>query len=177
MAAGGSAGNTPQKLVDSVSRATSERSRVAQEVSELKQALDDSRASQRELANANLELRQALDERSADLDLLKKRMNREIPINNGLQEPIRNSRSSSPQSPSSKYDLAAARDEITGLKYVLILVIFFTDHYVTRHIVRTLQQESQSATQRNKLLESENRLLVTETDQLREVWFVLNYVY
>jgi CAP-Gly domain-containing linker protein 1 len=132
LAASGSAGNTPQKLADSVSRATSERSRVAQEVSELKQALDESRASQRELANENLELRQALDARSADLDSLKKKMNREMPINNGLQEPTRNSRSSSPQSPSSKYDLAAARDEITGLKYVPpILVIFFTDDYVT----------------------------------------------
>jgi len=132
LAASGSAGNTPQKLADSVSRATSERSRVAQEVSELKHALDESRASQRELTNENLELRQVLDERSADLDSLKKRMNREMPINNGLQEPVRNSRSSSPQSPSSKYDLAAARDEITGLKYApLILVIFFTDDYVT----------------------------------------------
>jgi hypothetical protein len=46
-----------------------------------------------------------------------------------------------------------------------------------RHIVRTLQQESQSATQRNKLLESENRLLVTETDQLREVLFLRNCVH
>ena len=44
-----------------------------------------------------------------------------------------------------------------------------------RHIVRTLQQESQSATQRNKLLESENRLLVTETDQLRQVLLVLQF--
>jgi hypothetical protein len=59
-----------------------------------------------------------LDERSADLDALKKRMNREMPINNGLQEPVKNSRSGSPQSPSSKYDLTAARDEITGLKFV-----------------------------------------------------------
>jgi CAP-Gly domain-containing linker protein 1 len=54
-------------------------------------------------------------------------------------------------------------------------MLYSTDDIILRHIVRTLQQESQSATQRNKLLESENRLLVSETDQLRQVMFVLSY--
>jgi CAP-Gly domain-containing linker protein 1 len=129
LAASGSAGNIPQKLTDSVSRATSERFRLAQEIVELTQALEESRASQQDLITERLELRQALDERSSDLDALKKRMNREVPINSGLQEPVRDSRSSSPQSPSSKYDLAAARDEITGLKFVLMT----SAHYVILH--------------------------------------------
>lgn len=118
LAASGSAGTTPQKPTDSMPRATSERSRLVQEIAELKQSLEESHTSQRGLANERLELLQALDERSAELDALKKRANREMPVNSGLQEPVRNSRSSSPQSPSSKYDLAAARDEITGLKFV-----------------------------------------------------------
>jgi CAP-Gly domain-containing linker protein 1 len=118
LAASSSAGNTPPKPTDSMSRATSERSRLAQEIAVLKQSLEESHTSQRVLANERLELLQALDERSAELDALKKRVNREMPVNSGLQEPVRNSRSSSPQSPSSKYDLAAARDEITGLKFV-----------------------------------------------------------
>ena len=131
LAASDSAQDTPQKLTDSVSRATGERFRLAQEVAELKQALAESRGSQQDLREQSLELRQALTERSADLDALK-RINREMPMNSGLQEPIRNSRSSSPQSPSSKYDLAAARDEITGLKFAPshLFTVFFTHHTI-----------------------------------------------
>jgi chromosome segregation ATPase len=120
--AGGSARNTPQKLTDSVSRTTSEHSHVIQEIAALKQSLEESRAVQKDLIQERLDLHQALNERSAELDVLKKRINREVPINSGLQEPARNSRSASPQSP--KYDLAATRDEITGLKYVLLTVMF-----------------------------------------------------
>jgi len=124
LAANGTITNTPHKLTDSVSRTTTERSRHAQEIVELKQSLEESRASQQDLMNERLELRQALDERSADLDALKKRMNREVSISSGLQEPARNSRSASPQSPSSsKYELAAARDEITGLKFALVTLV------------------------------------------------------
>lgn len=91
----------------------------------MKQSLEGSLATQRELVNERLELRHALDERTTELDILRKRMNREMPINAGLQEPYRNSRSSSPQSPSSKYDISMARDEITGLKCVIALPIIF----------------------------------------------------
>jgi CAP-Gly domain-containing linker protein 1 len=124
LAASGSSGDTSQRLADSVSRAASERSRFNQEIAELRESLEESRSSQRELVNERLELRHALDERSTELDALRKRINREIPINAGLQEPYRNSRSSSPQSPSSKYELSMARDEITGLKCVIFPVIF-----------------------------------------------------
>lgn len=41
--------------------------------------------------------------------------------------------------------------------------------FARRHIVQELQKDNQTAAQRNKLLESENRLLVSETDQLRQV--------
>ncbi|KAI0665974.1 hypothetical protein C8Q78DRAFT_486889 [Trametes maxima] len=53
---------------------------------------------------------------------------------------------------SSKHDLAVARDEITGLK----------------HIVQELQKENAASAQRCKSLEAENKLLMSETEQLRE---------
>lgn len=62
-----------------------------------------------------IELRQSLDERSTELESLKKKLNRDLPINNTLQE-LKTS-PSTPQSPS-KYDLSTAREEITGLKLV-----------------------------------------------------------
>jgi hypothetical protein len=40
-----------------------------------------------------------------------------------------------------------------------------------RHIVQELQKENLGITQRNKLLESENKLLLSETDQLRQVTY------
>lgn len=40
---------------------------------------------------------------------------------------------------------------------------------ISRHIVEELRRESAAASQRNKLLESENKLLISETDQLRDV--------
>jgi len=83
-------------------------------------------------------LRVTLDERSAELDSLRKKLNREMSMS-GLLEHSR--------SPS-KHE----SDEIKGLK----------------HIVQELQKEALTITQRNKLLEAENRLLISETDQLRQ---------
>lgn len=39
-----------------------------------------------------------------------------------------------------------------------------------RHIIQELQKENAKETQHSKVLESENKLLVTEIAQLREVW-------
>ncbi|KAG6369677.1 hypothetical protein JVT61DRAFT_14176 [Boletus reticuloceps] len=87
-------------------------------------------------------LRMALDERSAELDSLRKKLNREMPMTGLLEH------SKSP----SKHE----SDEIKGLNLGL------------RHIVQELQMETLAITQRNKLLEAENRLLISETDQLRQ---------
>lgn len=88
-------------------------------------------------------LRKQLEEQSLELESLQKRFNRDIP--NGLSE---FSKSSAPKHES---------EEIMGLK----------------HIVQELQKEIATVTQRNKLLESENRLLMSETDQLRQELKVL----
>lgn len=98
---------------------------------------------QRESADS---LQHLLEERTAELDSLRKKINREQSVH-GTSDP------SKPISASpSKQDLVAARDEIKGLK----------------HIIQELQLEGTKAAQRTKVLESENKLLLTEMDQLRE---------
>lgn len=57
-------------------------------------------------------LLQSLDDTTKELETLRKKQNRDVTINNGLQEALR----SVPPSPSSKYDASAAKEEITGLK-------------------------------------------------------------
>ncbi|KAF9218496.1 hypothetical protein BS17DRAFT_791294 [Gyrodon lividus] len=145
------------RLSDVSRQAAMERARLMDEIQDLREELDHSRsASQPDVKEASAEgthwrsmfehehedvlsLRRALGERSAEVESLRKRLNREIPIN-GVPEP-----SKSP----SKHE----SEEIKGLKY----------------IIQELQMETLAATQRNKLLESENRLLISETDQLRQV--------
>ncbi|KAG6865848.1 hypothetical protein C0991_011180 [Blastosporella zonata] len=93
-------------------------------------------------------LLQSLDDTTKELETLRKKHNRDASINNGLQEALR----PMPSSPSSKYEVSAAREEITGLK----------------HIVQELQKENVTAMQRIKILESENQLLSSEANQLRQ---------
>lgn len=83
----------------------------------LKQALEEARARHDTLDDQRQELQLALDERTIELDALKKKMNRDVTINGGVQDPTRNPSVTSPQSPPSKYDIATAREEIVGLKY------------------------------------------------------------
>lgn len=60
------------------------------------------------------DLRLRLEERSAELDSLRKKFNRDLPIN-GFDSAMSSSTSSTP-----KHELTTARDEITGLKCVLL---------------------------------------------------------
>ncbi|KAI0958692.1 hypothetical protein AcV7_004436 [Taiwanofungus camphoratus] len=176
--AGTGASSSSERLAEVAQRSANERARLTEEIAQLKQQLADSRTntggasmngelnedtSTLKFENASLQqlceereaqlaserkaiedLRNLVDERSAELDAMRKKLNRDLPVNS-LDA------TKSPLSPS-KHDLAAARDEITGLK----------------HIVQELQKENSAAAQRNKVLESENRLLLSETEQLRE---------
>ncbi|KIJ61359.1 hypothetical protein HYDPIDRAFT_31443 [Hydnomerulius pinastri MD-312] len=147
------------KLADISRQAAAERTRLMDEIQELREELEHSRAASQlnnmasEAANAEdsdwrsryeetyeevHSLQKTLEERSAEVETLRKRLNREVPMN-GAPEP-----SKSP----SKHE----SEEIKGLK----------------HIVQELQKETVAAAQRNRLLESENRLLISETDQLRQ---------
>ncbi|KAG1839825.1 hypothetical protein DFJ58DRAFT_811496 [Suillus subalutaceus] len=145
---------------DSQKLKADERTRLTEEIQELRDELNQLRSSAAEFASASsaadddtnwqakyeqvqkevLVLRKGLEERATELDTMKKRLNRDIPVN-GIQEP--------PRTPTSSKQESA---EVMGLK----------------HIVQDLQQETSAVTQRNKLLESENRLLMSETDQLRQ---------
>ena len=77
-------------------------------VAQLAQSL---KRTQAELADERAvveELRALANERTAELDTVRKKLNREGSVN-GHELKM-------PQSPSSKHDLATAREEITGLK-------------------------------------------------------------
>ncbi|KZT11066.1 uncharacterized protein LAESUDRAFT_693618 [Laetiporus sulphureus 93-53] len=114
------------------------------DTAELHGQLAESKA-ERDSAHAEVAALQSLvDERTAELENLRKKVNREIPVN-GIE---------SGKASSSKHDISSARDEITGLKCV--------------HIVQELQMENSAQAQRNKALEQENNFLLSETDQLRQ---------
>ena len=79
-------------------------------VRQLQQSL---KRTQAELADERAiveELRALANERTAELDTIRKKLNREGSVNGHEVK--------TPSSPSSKHDLSAARDEITGLKCV-----------------------------------------------------------
>ncbi|KAF8444512.1 hypothetical protein L210DRAFT_3642781 [Boletus edulis BED1] len=142
-----SAEDVSLKVTEVARQAALERARLMDEILDLKDELSRSISQptktntetmfEQEQAEVQA-LRMALDERSAELDSLRKKLNREMPMTGLLEH------SKSP----SKHE----SDEIKGLK----------------HIVQELQKETLSITQRNKLLEAENILLISETDQLRQ---------
>ncbi|KAF9231494.1 hypothetical protein BU15DRAFT_90898 [Melanogaster broomeanus] len=144
------------KLADMSRHAALERAQLMEEIQDLREELEHSRSASHlnlEATRAEdtdwysrfkseheevLSLRKAVEERSAEVETLSKRLDQEMPIN-GAPEP-----SKSPSNHEST--------EIMGLK----------------HIVQELQKETLAVSQRNQVLESENKLLMSETDQLRQ---------
>lgn len=164
----GSVGQTASREVT----ASNEKRKLEEVIAELKENLAVSSNRQVELEQ-QLEgkdkdtiaaLRRELEERSAEVDTLRKKNNRETTV---TVEPSR----STPLSPSSKHDLSTARDEIKGLKSVAntLSVSFSLIVAAFRHIIQELQKENQTVKQQAKLMESENQLLMHETEQLRQV--------
>ena len=164
--------DTEDARVSSVDRTASrevttsnEKRQLEEEIAELKEKLaDNSKLGQQLDGDQDTidALRRELEERSAEIDALRKKANREFTV-----EPSR----PTPLSPSSKHDLSSARDEIKGLKSVAnSLSVSFSLTVVTfRHIIQELQKENQAVKQQAKLMESENQLLMNETEQLRQV--------
>ncbi|KAJ6499418.1 hypothetical protein C8R45DRAFT_982319 [Mycena sanguinolenta] len=134
LVAGNGEGDLYSRVAQVVKRASADKSRSTDEVAKLQATVEEAQRREVEATEDAEKLRQ-------ELDSLKKKTNRDLALNNGIQSPQ-----------SSKHDLSAAREEITGLK----------------HIVQELQKESLAATQRTKLLESENQLLLSEAEQLRQ---------
>ncbi|TFY51229.1 hypothetical protein EVJ58_g10676 [Rhodofomes roseus] len=169
------ASNSSEKVAEIAQRTSQERARLTEEITSLRQKLtelqsqpqqsdgdsgelyeqnralkstiDLSECDQRdaELASkhqAITDLESLVEERTAELDSVRKKVGRDTTVNGGDSGKVT----------PSKHDLTNAREEITGLK----------------HIVQELQKEISAAAQRNKVLESENKLLLTETEQLRQ---------
>ncbi|KAJ7045398.1 hypothetical protein C8F04DRAFT_1388040 [Mycena alexandri] len=145
VAGDGESGDLSSRVAEVANRAATDRVRFTEEIAKLQDLLEEARRGESEAAEEVDRLRESLAAQAAEVESLKKKANRDIALNNGIQQP--------PQSPAvSKHDLSAAKEEITGLK----------------HIVQELQKESLAATQRTKLLESENQLLLSEAEQLRQ---------
>ncbi|KAJ7096443.1 hypothetical protein C8R44DRAFT_813037 [Mycena epipterygia] len=137
-------GDLSSRVAQVANRASTDRLRFTDEIAKLQDLLEEARRGEAEASEEVETLRRALAAQSAEVDALKKKTNRDTALNNGMQPP--------PSPSVSKHDLSVAREEITGLK----------------HIVQELQKESLAAIQRTKLLESENQLLLSETEQLRQ---------
>ncbi|KAJ7188425.1 hypothetical protein C8R46DRAFT_1054731 [Mycena filopes] len=141
VAGDGESGDLSSRVAEVANRAATDRVRFTEEIAKLQDLLEESRRGESEAAEEADRLREAVAAQAAEVESLKKKTNRDVALNNGIQSPT-----------VSKHDLSAAKEEITGLK----------------HIVQELQKESLAATQRTKLLESENQLLLSETEQLRQ---------
>lgn len=151
--------------------ASHEKRKLEEEIVELRQRLERSSNRQAQLEQqlegenhgTVVALRRELDERLTEIETLKKRVNREASITGDTAK-------STPLSPSSKHDLNSARDEIKGLKSVAnsLSVNFSLIVATFRHIIQELQKENQTVKQQAKLMESENQLLMQETEQLRQ---------
>ncbi|KAF5385794.1 hypothetical protein D9615_002454 [Tricholomella constricta] len=172
LVANSTGGDLSYRVAEAAQRAANDKVRYMEEITKLQDSLEQYRAREQMAVSAGSEisevrrentllqeklcdqtvkldaLSQSLDETSKELETLRKKNNRDATINNGLQDALR----PIPASPSSKYDLSAAREEITGLK----------------HIVQELQKENLASAQRIKILESENQLLSSEANQLRQ---------
>ncbi|KAI0309079.1 hypothetical protein OF83DRAFT_1288737 [Amylostereum chailletii] len=129
---------TPHKSESSVTRPKGPDDSMSQ---------DDLQNMVERLSLENAELEGRLQLAMADLDMARKKSNRDIPISETLHMSSSSTRSES----------ATLREEIAGLK----------------HIIQELQKEITTLCQQNKLLESENKLLLSETEQLREDMKVL----
>jgi CAP-Gly domain-containing linker protein 1 len=110
-----------------------------------------------------------------ELEAFKKKQKRDATVTNGvLDSPIRPP--STPPSPSKQDN--ATREELKGLKYVLTIITNMLDNSLSyRVIVQNLQKDNHTATQQIKTLEAENKLLLSETEQLRVVCIILRFCY
>ncbi|KAL5528742.1 hypothetical protein ACEPAF_7879 [Sanghuangporus sanghuang] len=159
--------NARREAVQDLDTARQDALSTSSSVSSLKQAVESLDAEKAELEHlrseltskferertAVVELRRALDEKASELEAARKTLNRDRPINVGLQDMPTPTASSAP----TKQDLNSYKDEIKGLK----------------HIVQELQKEISALSARNKMLESENNMLTKETDTLRQELKVL----
>ncbi|KAL0062077.1 hypothetical protein AAF712_011077 [Marasmius tenuissimus] len=135
-------GELQSKLTEAQIRAEQEKEGFLDEIQRLTEKMADWEARCEKL-------KQLTEEQTTEIEGLKKKTNRDVSINGSvLQSPSTPSK----QEKYDKHELNTAKEEITGLK----------------HIVQELQKESVAGSQRNKVLESENQLLMSEMEKLRQ---------
>uniref|UniRef100_A0A0W0FSC5 CAP-Gly domain-containing protein n=1 Tax=Moniliophthora roreri TaxID=221103 RepID=A0A0W0FSC5_MONRR len=112
---------------------------------ELQSKLTKTQMEKEELVDETERLKHLIEDQTSELETLRKKVNRDVSINGGVQSP-------STPSKYDKHELNSAKEEIMGLK----------------HIIQELQKETVIENQKNKVLEAENQLLISEMEQLRQ---------
>ncbi|KAI9509749.1 hypothetical protein F5148DRAFT_1374978 [Russula earlei] len=102
-----------------------------------------------EETHATANLRERLERSQAELETMRNKTYRDTPVSDSFQQSGKLSPSSMRHDPVPN----SVREEMAGLK----------------HIIQELQKENANAAHQNKLLESENKLLLSETEQLRKI--------
>ncbi|KAI0691775.1 hypothetical protein BC835DRAFT_1417033 [Cytidiella melzeri] len=146
-----SAGGSPPKA-SSRSAASGDYEMLKADKIELERAQKQQQAELTELRGTCSELRYSLQALTSELEIARKKLNREAPVN-GLQDSTKHA------SAASSKDLAVIKDDLKSHKEEI------KGH---KHIIQELQKELARETHRSKVLESENKLLITEIAQLRE---------
>jgi phage host-nuclease inhibitor protein Gam len=108
VAGNGESGDLYSRVAQVAKRASTDKARFTDETAKLQDLLGEARRRETEALEEVEKLRQALATQSAEVDALQKKSNRDIAVNNGIQSPS-----------VSKHDLSVAREEITGLKWVV----------------------------------------------------------
>ncbi|THH04296.1 hypothetical protein EW146_g10214 [Bondarzewia mesenterica] len=162
--------DSSERLVDIVQKATSDRAQSAEEIAQLKATVEelciessselgqvverltvekaDLEQELHDQTNAVMELRECLEKQAAEAESIRKWAQRDLPVHEALHDAM-----VTPTRSPSRHDSNALHGEIVGLKL----------------IIQELQKENVTVAQQNKLLESENKLLLFEMDQLRAV--------
>lgn len=110
--AGNGDGDLYSRVAQVAKRISTDKSRFTDEIAKLQDLVEEAQRRETEATEEVEKLRQALAAQSTEVDAMKKKANRDMALNNGIQ---------SPHSPSvSKHDLSAAKEEITGLKWVVL---------------------------------------------------------
>ncbi|KAF9258302.1 hypothetical protein L218DRAFT_948467 [Marasmius fiardii PR-910] len=136
-------GELQNKLTDAQIRAEQEKEGFLDEIQRLTEKVAD-------WEERCEKLKRLTEDQTAEIEGMRKKANRDVAINGTtLQSPSTPSK----QEKYDKHELNTAKEENKGLKL----------------IIQEMQKEMLAETQKNKVLESENQLLMSEMEQLRQL--------
>ncbi|KAH9957889.1 hypothetical protein BC827DRAFT_1137068 [Russula dissimulans] len=125
-----------------------DKARTSSSSDRLQETIDELLIEKINETHAAADLRERLERSQVELETMRKKTHRDASVSDSLQPTGKLSPSST------RHDSVptSVREEIAGLK----------------HIIQGLQKENANAAHQNKLLESENKLLLSETEQFRK---------